>query len=376
MYNKIKLLLSAVILSATMTGINPMPAVPNTVITAKAAAKPALNKKSATLTVGQTFQLKMKNNKKAVKWTSSNKKVASVSGSGLVKAKKNGKATVTAKIGSKKYRCFIKVKTLKIKSIKLQGISSMETDSSARIDASISPSNASNRKLKWKSSNTKVLSVSSNGVLTAKKTGTAVITAAAANGSKKKASRKITIVEKQVPSAGNVSAIPVRPKEEAAIEIHSTEIRKLAPNADESVLHAFEYLGFEVEKNSYGQYSGYFTVKERKIYLKNLSGTTIYHELGHFLAWLDRSRDQKSDFAAVYQKEKSKVNALNKYYITQNSSEYYAESYRDYILAPDKLKAERPSTYAAIQSSLKYLEESGDTYLARVKSAYEQTYWN
>ena len=110
MYNKIKLLLSAVILSATMTGINPMPAVPNTVITAKAAAKPALNKKSATLTVGQTFQLKMKNNKKAVKWTSSNKKVASVSGSGLVKAKKNGKATVTAKIGSKKYRCFIKVK--------------------------------------------------------------------------------------------------------------------------------------------------------------------------------------------------------------------------------------------------------------------------
>lgn len=65
-----------------------MPAVPNTVITAKAAAKPALNKKSATLTAGQTFQLKMKNNKKAVKWTSRNKKVASVSSNGVLTAKK------------------------------------------------------------------------------------------------------------------------------------------------------------------------------------------------------------------------------------------------------------------------------------------------
>ena len=375
MHKKIKILLSAVILSTTMAGINPMPVVPNTVITAEAAAKPVLNKKSATLTAGQTLQLKVKNNKKAVKWTSSNKKVASVSGNGLVKAKKNGKATVTAKIGSKKYRCSIKVKTLKVKSIKLQGISSMETGSSAKFGVSISPSNASNQKLKWKSSNTKVLSVSSTGVLTAKKAGTAVITATAADGSKKKTSRKITVVKKQA-SSGNTAATPAYPTEAATIEIHSTEIRKLAPNADESVLHAFEYLGFEVEKNSYAQYSGYFTVKERKIYLKNLSGTTIYHELGHFLAWLDRSRDEKADFIAIYQKEKSKVTAVNKYYITQNSSEYYAESYKDYVLTPEKLKAERPSTYAAIQNSLKYLEESGDTYLARVKNAYERAYWN
>lgn len=57
MHKKIKMLLSAVILSATMTGINPMPAVPNTVITVEAAAKPALNKKSATLAAGSILRI-------------------------------------------------------------------------------------------------------------------------------------------------------------------------------------------------------------------------------------------------------------------------------------------------------------------------------
>ena len=69
-----------------------------------------MNKSKATIYVGETVTLKLKNNKKKVKWSSSNKKVAAVSKKGKVKGKKAGKATITAKVGKKKYNCKITVK--------------------------------------------------------------------------------------------------------------------------------------------------------------------------------------------------------------------------------------------------------------------------
>ncbi len=73
-------------------------------------AKPALNKKKVTLTVGEKTKLKLKNCKKKVKWKSSSKKVATVSSKGVVKAKKAGKTKITAKAGKKKYVCRVTVK--------------------------------------------------------------------------------------------------------------------------------------------------------------------------------------------------------------------------------------------------------------------------
>ena len=62
---------------------------PNTGVSAASKAK--LNKKSATIYVGKTVTLKVKNNKKEAKWISSNKKIATVSKRGKVKGKKAGK---------------------------------------------------------------------------------------------------------------------------------------------------------------------------------------------------------------------------------------------------------------------------------------------
>lgn len=78
-------------------------------------SKTKLNKKKITLTVGKTYKLKVKKKPagKKVKWKSSNKKVATVSKKGKVKAKKKGKATITAKIGKKKYKCKVTVKAKK-----------------------------------------------------------------------------------------------------------------------------------------------------------------------------------------------------------------------------------------------------------------------
>jgi len=75
-----------------------------------AAKKPKLSKTRITLTVGKTYKLKVKNNKKKVSWKSSNKKIATVTSSGKVKAKKAGKAKVTAKIKKKKLVCTVVVK--------------------------------------------------------------------------------------------------------------------------------------------------------------------------------------------------------------------------------------------------------------------------
>ena len=75
-----------------------------------ASKKVKLNKTKATIYVGKTVTLKLKNNKKKVKWSTSNKKVATVTKKGKVKGKKAGKATITAKVGKKKYKCKITVK--------------------------------------------------------------------------------------------------------------------------------------------------------------------------------------------------------------------------------------------------------------------------
>lgn len=75
-------------------------------------AKVKLNKTKVTMTVGKSLTLKMRGTSKKPKWSTSNKKIATVSNKGKVKAKKAGKVTITAKIGKKKYRCRITVRKL------------------------------------------------------------------------------------------------------------------------------------------------------------------------------------------------------------------------------------------------------------------------
>lgn len=88
-------------LSIAMTGM----------VTAEAAKKkPKLSKTKVTLYVGKTATLKVKNTKKKVKWSSSKKSVATVSQKGKIKAKKKGKATITAKVAGKKLKCKLTVK--------------------------------------------------------------------------------------------------------------------------------------------------------------------------------------------------------------------------------------------------------------------------
>lgn len=68
-----------------------------------------LSQKKMTLRVGTQKKLRLKGTKKKVKWSSNKKKVATVSKKGVVKARKKGKAVITARVGKKKYKCKVTV---------------------------------------------------------------------------------------------------------------------------------------------------------------------------------------------------------------------------------------------------------------------------
>lgn len=78
--------------------------------TVQAATK--ISKTKATLYVGETLQLKVTGGSGSATWKSDKTKIATVSKSGLVTAKKVGSCKITVKQGGKTYTCKITVKKL------------------------------------------------------------------------------------------------------------------------------------------------------------------------------------------------------------------------------------------------------------------------
>ena len=141
---------------------------------------------------------------KALTWTSSNTKYATVNSKGVVTTKKAGigkTVTITAKAkdgSGKKSSIKIKiVKTVKVSKIKLKASSkTVKAGKKVTVKAAITPVNATSKALTWSSSNKKYAAVNGGGVVTTKKAGkgkTVTITAKAKDGSGKKAAVKIKI---------------------------------------------------------------------------------------------------------------------------------------------------------------------------------------
>lgn len=75
---------------------------------AYASGTPALDITNLSLSVGQTQRLQV-SNADEVTWTSSRRSVATVSSNGLVRARKAGRTTITATVGSRKLKCYVVV---------------------------------------------------------------------------------------------------------------------------------------------------------------------------------------------------------------------------------------------------------------------------
>ena len=136
------------------------------------------------------YKVKPSKASKSVKWKSSNKKVATVSKSGYVTGKKKGtvKITATSKKNKKAKKTIkIKVKDLKAKSVTMSKKSAiLFPNDKTTLKATVKGSAGFyNQGVTWKSSNTSVATVTSKGIVTAKKAGKATITATEKGGSKK-----------------------------------------------------------------------------------------------------------------------------------------------------------------------------------------------
>ena len=152
---------------------------------------------------GETYQLRpdispSNATNKKLKYTSSDTKVAEVSASGLVTAKSEGEARIRAAAtdGSDEYAvCYVTVAgKAKVTGITLnQTSATLGRGKKLALKAAISPSYASNKKVVWKSANTKVATVDGSGNVTAKAPGRTKITVTSAENSSYQASCTVTV---------------------------------------------------------------------------------------------------------------------------------------------------------------------------------------
>lgn len=121
-----------------------------------------------------------------IEWQSTNSNVASVNNSGVVTAKGVGTCTIKAVStdGSNKLSyCSVTV-TQRVANFEISSKpESIKVGEKATLSAIVAPSFATNKVLKWSSSNPEIASVSARGIVTALKEGTATITAVTSDGS-------------------------------------------------------------------------------------------------------------------------------------------------------------------------------------------------
>ncbi|MBO7617636.1 MAG: Ig domain-containing protein [Bacteroidales bacterium] len=117
---------------------------------------------------------------KTVKWSSNNPSVASVDQNGRVTAVDAGDAVITASAGGFSATCSVYCLNIPVSAVVLNKTSlSLARGASETLKATVSPSDASDKTVKWSSDNPSVATVDQNGQVTAVNSGTATITASA-----------------------------------------------------------------------------------------------------------------------------------------------------------------------------------------------------
>lgn len=144
------------------------------------------------------------------------------------------------------------------------------------------------------------------------------------------------------------------------------EIRKAVPS---NLLNAFDQLKFTITINSSVSYDGVFSTKNHHIELKKADADVLLHEMGHFLSALKCNADDTEEFKAIYKKEKANYQGSNKTYVISTNSEYFAESYKDYVKDPNALKKSRPETYAYVKNMAESITQ------ADIDQAYNRYSW-
>ena len=161
---------------------------------------------------------------KAISWKSSDTGVATVDGNGKVTAVKAGSSTITVTTtdGSKTASCAVTVtaKTVSVTGVKLDKTElELVEGEDAQLAATVSPDDASDKSVSWKSSEAGVATVDDSGKVTAVKAGSTTVTVTTTDGSKT-ATCTVTVTAKIIP----VEEVKIEP---ATLEITEGETAQL-----------------------------------------------------------------------------------------------------------------------------------------------------
>lgn len=147
---------------------------------------------------------------------------------------------------------------------------------------------------------------------------------------------------------------------------YTVDAAVIASKLDARALKALQELKFTITIDGSASYAGYFDARSQSIILREESDT-VYHEVGHFVAFLAGNVDMKPEFSAVYREEKDRFTGSRRVYAMQNPSEFFAETFREYTLNPAILKNTCPKTYEAISNALDKLT---DGQISQMKMIY------
>lgn len=177
-------------------------------------AKPAINSlqlniTEAPLIIGETLELTAIADPEGadvtVNWQSSDASVASVDASGVVTANAIGAAVITASVGTVKAYCSV---TVSDNSVKVESVTLDKSDAgiiigeTLKLSADVLPADATNKNIKWSSSNSKIASVSADGTVTGISEGETKIYATSVSNASCYGVCNITVAKQKIAVSG------------------------------------------------------------------------------------------------------------------------------------------------------------------------------
>ena len=125
----------------------------------------------------------------------------------------------------------------------------------------------------------------------------------------KKIKTTITTVTKTAANSGGTTTASVQKAATTTASAkknttpYNVPVATLAPLLDSRVMKAYQELHFDITIDGTVSYAGYFDARKQNITLREESDT-IYHEIGHFVAFLAGNVDTKANFQSITSRRK------------------------------------------------------------------------
>ena len=180
-----------------------------------------------------------------------------------------------------------------------------------------------------------------------------------------------SVWEKKVLSGSQVDALlsaasGQKPEQGQEQVLTEAELRSYAAKLPDNVLDAFVELGFTVKVVHGKDYDGWFNIKKRVIEIPSVEEIdTLYHEMGHFVAFASGNTDMTRRFRVIYNSEKNLYTWSKPQLAARNVSEYFAESVREYLENTNAFRQACPKTAKAIRAAMKKITPSQVDLLKR-----------